>query len=67
MSLLSVLEMMLSLKIALVAEIVPEVPKVILTYCSISTMVLIAVELLVPPKRKGTLCRTMTDPAKAHH
>jgi hypothetical protein len=60
----SMLDVILSLKIAPVAEIVSLVPEVILTHCSISAMTLNGAVLLVPPKRKGTQYRSMAATAK---
>jgi hypothetical protein len=55
-----------SLKIALVAEMVSLFPEAILIHCCISANALSAAVLLIPPKRKGTLSKTVTELAKAH-
>ncbi len=61
----SVHVIMLSLKIALVAEIVSESMQVSLIHCSIFVIALIEGVTFVPPRRKGISCMAMTNPAKA--
>ncbi len=62
-SCVSVFVVRLSMKLALVAEMVSVPVEVSLIQSSTSAMALIAAVLPVPPKRKEIPCKTETEPA----